>query len=266
MRRVGVRRRRETKLGQAYGAGTARRVHMRSVTRLSAPRTRAPASGGVEANERGRNSSRPSGCERGSPVTVQSDPATGRSPSAGACFLYVAVSAYEDLLKLGFSRDPLARWQQLHPRWFEAFDLDRSLLVATETVRDARALELSLRRQLVAHNAPALLTARRAAGGHTEWYRGAHEAVRGVVREWTAGGHVVHDPARPWLRDALRARADRLYAWTEAMLSPDELDGIAGPTRMQRGVRDALDAFTALGIDVERLLPPRVHAWYRAAT
>ena len=187
----------------------------------------------------------------------------GRSPSAGPCFVYVAMSAYEDLLKLGFSRDPLVRWQQLHPRWFEAFDLDRSLLVAMETVRDARTLELALRRQLVAHNAPALLTARRAAGGHTEWYRGAHAFARNAVRELETGGHVVHDPARPWLRAALLARGDQLYAWTEAMLSPEELDGIGGPTRMQSGVRDALDAFTALDIDVAPLLPPRVLAWYR---
>jgi len=174
------------------------------------------------------------------------------------------MSAYEDLLKLGFSRDPLTRWQQLHPRWFEAFDLDRSLLVATETVRDARTLELSLRRQLVLHNAPALLTVRRAAGGHTEWYRGAHGFLRDAARRLETDGHVVHDPARPWLRAALRARGDQLYAWTEAMLSPDELDGIAGPTRMQHGVRDALDAFAALDIDIEPLLPPRVLAWYRA--
>jgi hypothetical protein len=189
-----------------------------------------------------------------------------RSQSPGSCFLYVAMAAYEDLLKLGFSRDPLSRWQQLHPRWFEVFDLDRSLLVATETVRDARVLELALRRQLVVHNAPALLTVRPAAGGHTEWYRGAHEFLRHAARELTVGGHVVHDPARPGLRAALLARGDQLYAWTDAMLSPDELDGIAGPTRMQRGVRDALDAFIALDIDVEPLLPPRVLAWYRNGT
>jgi hypothetical protein len=194
---------------------------------------------------------------------ARADGTASRSPSAGPCFLYVAMSAYEDLLKLGFSRDPLARWQQLHPRWFEVFDLDRSLLVATETVLDARALELSLRRQLLLHNAPAPLTARRAAGGYTEWYRGAHDFLRDAARELEAGGHVVHEPARPWLRTALLARGDQLYSWTEAMLSPDELDGIAGPTRVQQGVRDALDAFNALDIDVAPLLPPRVFDWYR---
>jgi len=32
---------------------------------------------------------------------------------------------------------------------------------------------------------------------------------------------------------------------------------------MQRRVLDRLDAFVALGIDVEPLLPPEIHAWYR---
>ncbi len=48
-----------------------------------------------------------------------------RGPSRGRCYLYVLPCAYEDLLKLGFSRDPLDRMQALHPRWFEFFDLDR---------------------------------------------------------------------------------------------------------------------------------------------
>lgn len=179
------------------------------------------------------------------------------------CHLYIAVAAYEDLLKLGFSLDPLVRWQQLHPRWYEAFDLDRSLLVETETERDARDLELTLRRQLVPHNAPALLTARREAGGFTEWYRGALETLRGAARDLEARGHVVHGPARPWLRAALAARLESLYAWSEAMLSPDELDGLAGALRTQQAARDALDAFAALDLDVEPWLPPRVFDWYR---
>jgi hypothetical protein len=182
------------------------------------------------------------------------------------CFLYVAVAAYEDLLKLGFSRDPLVRWQQLHPRWYEAFDLDRSLLVETETERDARDLELTLRRALIAHNAPAPLTARREAGGFTEWYRGAQETLRAAARDLQARGHAVHDPARPWLRAALARRLESLYAWSEAMLTPDELDGLAGTTRMQQATRDALDAFAALDLDVEPWLPPRVFEWYRRRT
>ena len=81
------------------------------------------------------------------------DPAA-RTQSRGRCHLYVLPCAHEDLLKLGFSRDPLARLQQLHPRWFEFFDLDRAFAVETETVPDARKLELAQRRLLAEHNAP----------------------------------------------------------------------------------------------------------------
>ena len=89
-----------------------------------------------------------------------SPPETTRAPSEGACYLYVLPCAYEDLLKLGFSRQPLARMQALQPRWFEFFDLDRALLVETDTVREARRLELDFGRRLRAHGAPAPLTVR----------------------------------------------------------------------------------------------------------
>src|SRR5687768_17791798 len=47
-------------------------------------------------------------------------------------------------------------------RWFEAFDLEHSLLVETETRADAQALETALHRRLVEHACPAPLTFRAA--------------------------------------------------------------------------------------------------------
>lgn len=199
------------------------------------------------------------------------DPVYIRSPSAGPCFLYVAPSVYEDLLKLGFSRNPLARLQALHPRWFEVFDLERALLVETETVRDARRIELRLRRRLVEHNAPAPLTIRRGAGGHTEWYRGAYDELRQATAALEAEGHVRHAPARDWYRRALCAHRDALYGWTLAMLGEHELvgdgAGCAAPARHRacraHPVRDALDAFAALDIELEPWLSAEVLRWYR---
>lgn len=187
-----------------------------------------------------------------------------RAATGGRCFVYVLPCTWEDHCKIGFSRDPLSRLQQLHRRWYGFFDLDRALLVETETVRDARDLELELRRPLAAHNAPAPLTVRREAAGHTEWFRGAAPHIEAAVSELRRRGHVVHAPLRDWLRPALRARGDLLFAWTQAQLSPDELEGLAGATPGQRMVRDALDAYGALDIDVEPLLPPEVWRWYRA--
>jgi hypothetical protein len=192
------------------------------------------------------------------------DPRDDRIPSRGRSFLYVFPCAWEDYCKLGFSRDPLSRLQTLHRRWFEFFDLDRAFLVEAETVRDARDLELELGRPLREHNAPAPLTVRSQAGGHTEWYRGASAQLEQAAGTLQLRGHVVHAPARAWLRDALRARSDQLYDWAQAQLSADELGGLVAATPMQRLVRDALDGYVALSIDLEPLLPPAVHRWYRA--
>ena len=183
---------------------------------------------------------------------------------AGYCFVYVFPCLWEDHCKIGFSSDPLSRIQALHRRWFEFFDLDGGALVETETVRDARDLELELRRPLAAHNAPAPLTVRREAAGHTEWFRGASSQLQQAAQRLEQKGHTVHAPLRTWLRPALLARSDRLYAWTLAQLSADELYGAAGsmPTAQSSVLRDALDAYPALGIELEPLLPPEVNRWY----
>lgn len=69
---------------------------------------------------------------------------------SGRGFMYVAMcSGPEEMIKVGLSHDPLARWSAFHPRWFEAFDLDHSLLIETETRRDAQELETALHRRLV---------------------------------------------------------------------------------------------------------------------
>ncbi len=180
----------------------------------------------------------------------------------GRCFTYVFPCAWEDHCKIGFSRDPLSRLQQLHRRWFECFDVDGGWLVETETVRDARDLELELRRPLAAHNAPAPLTVRREAAGHTEWFRGVAPQLRAAVQALGERGHRVH-ALRPWVRGALLGRGDLLYSWTQAQLSIGELDGTAGATPAQRLVRDVLDAYGAFAIDLEPLLPPQAWAWYR---
>ena len=180
------------------------------------------------------------------------------------CFAYVFPCAWEDHCKIGFSRDPLARIGQLHPRWFEFFDLAQGLLVEAETEREARDLELALRRPLSAHRAPQPLTIAAAAGGHTEWVRGARAQLLDEMDRLRAGGYQVHAPLSDWLRDALLARAELLYDWTSAQLAPDELEHRAADTGPQRVVRDALDAYVALGIALETRLPQPVWRWYRA--
>lgn len=185
--------------------------------------------------------------------------------AAGTSHVYVLPCAVEDLLKLGFSRDPLARIDSLHPRYFEVFDLGRGLLVETETVADARRLELRLRRPLAQHRAPAPLTVRLAAGGGTEWLRGALPALLQAVDDLEAEGFRVHRPLHDWLRDAFRARSDRLHDWAEH--ARPWLD--AAPRAAQlppplARLRDTLDACTAFGIAPRDVVSVAVADWHAA--
>lgn len=195
------------------------------------------------------------------PSTSRPDPGP-RIPSRGRCYLYVFPCGWEDLCKLGISRDPLDRLQALHPRWFEFFDLDRGMLVELDRVREARAMELSLGHALAEHNAVAPLTIRAAAGGGTEWYRGAALRFDEALQALRTQGHLVH-PLRPWLRSALEARTDQLFSSTQSALDPDTLESGACTLPAHRAVRDALDACMALGIDIEPHVPDAVLRWYR---
>jgi hypothetical protein len=187
---------------------------------------------------------------------------TGHVPIDGRCFAYVFPCRWEDHCKIGFSNDPLSRIGALHPRWFEFFDLELGVLVEAESVRDARDLELELRAGLGEHNAPVPLAIRVPAGGHTEWFRGVEGLLRGRIDALEQRGYRVH-PLENWLRAMLERRADRLHEWTLAQLDVGELEGREGPAVAQRLVRDALDAFEALGLNPDSRLAPRVLAWYR---
>ncbi|PPT97293.1 GIY-YIG nuclease family protein [Xanthomonas arboricola] len=179
----------------------------------------------------------------------------------GRCFTYVFPCQWEDHCKIGFSRDPVGRIGSLHSRWFEFFDLERGLLVEAERERDARDLELQLRRPLLAHNAPAPMTIRAVAGGHTEWFRGVGEALEHAVAGLQQQGYRVF-VLRDWLQAAMAQRIDRLYDWTAVQLSADELDGLTGPTPAQRALRDVLDGCRALDLPVQAHLPEHIWVWY----
>lgn len=186
--------------------------------------------------------------------------------STGPAFLYVLPTPHEDLLKLGFSRDPLARMQALHSRFYDFFDLERGFAVQTDTVAEARALESRHGRALREHRAPMPLTAGRA-GGHTEWYRGATLKLAGVAEECAAAGFVVHRPLAAWVRQRLLLHAPLLHDWS-ALLRVDELEARGAEsvgTLTQRRVLDVLDAYPALGLDLERWLPDAVRAWHTEA-
>ena len=73
----------------------------------------------------------------------QSDPDEFTYPrfaSTGRTYVYVLPCRGEDLLKVGFTRDPLQRFRTLHRRFYAFFDLEAALLMETERLREARLI------------------------------------------------------------------------------------------------------------------------------
>jgi hypothetical protein len=189
-----------------------------------------------------------------------------RRCAATAAFVYVLPCCNEDILKVGFSRDPLVRLQTLHPRYFEFFDLDRAVLVGTETVGDARGLERELFAVAELHRAPGPLRVAAAAGGHTEWFRGAYPLLyEAVVRKAAAAGYTLHMPAGAWLRARLERQADTLYESSTHLLRSIQTARAYGEvaTALEVQLRNLLDACSALGLEVAHRIPPAVLSWYR---
>lgn len=168
------------------------------------------------------------------------------------CYLYVLPLAYEDILKLGISHDPLARALAYSRRYYEFFDLSRSLLVEFDSRREAQARETQLHRRLRDWNAVQPITVPGAAAGKTEWYRGAYAALQASVAEDAEQGRVVHMPAMEWWKARLLDEREQLYEWVAQVLR--ECDG----ELRARTLADALDGYTALGICLQGVLPPEL--------
>ncbi len=176
--------------------------------------------------------------------------------------MYVLPHRGEEFLKLGFSRDPLARMQSLHPRYFEFFDIERAILIETPRVADARAVETALKRQLVEHRAPAPLDIRHDAGGETEWFRGAYDVIAATLASYSAMGYgVVCDP-RPRLAEMLHRQGAQTFEWASLQWRAINEGDAFIVERATRTLTDALDAYRWFEIDSKEFVPTQVATWY----
>jgi hypothetical protein len=197
------------------------------------------------------------------------EPPIPRFASRGRAFVYVLPCRDEDLLKVGFSRDPMQRLQTLHRRFFDFFDLDRAFLIATDAVRDARRIERRFLTEFAGQRSPAPLVVPDAAAGYTEWHRGVYaDAVILAQTLCEREGFALHAPLRGWLRDIFADRGALLFAWSAKLLEAIEyerynLPPTPFPSACERALRDALDCFDELGIAIEPLVPEPVFRWYR---
>lgn len=192
-----------------------------------------------------------------------------RLASSGRAFVYVLPCRDEDVLKVGFSRDPFTRFSTLHRRFHRFFDLDRGTLVETARVREARRIERLLIDTFAEQRAMAPLVVREAAAGHTEWYRGIYPEVMALLGEIAAREDLSLAPSLGhWLKEHLLSRADLLHDWSARIVdtlewarfnAPDD----PGAGRLKRALVDTLDMFEAAGIDVAALVTERAWLCYR---
>ena len=191
-----------------------------------------------------------------------------RPSSDGRAFVYLLPLFGEELLKLGFSRDPVVRMRTLHRRYFDFFDLERAWIVQTDRVREARMIEREFKQRVHQHRAPAPLEIRPHAGGDLEWYRGAYDTLHAGAAELAERGYDVHLRARPWLRNQLLARSTGLFEWSLQMCEQMQIANAAGDigarAALATALRDELDALAALDIAVAGVVPDEVEHWYRA--
>lgn len=188
---------------------------------------------------------------------------------SGRSFVYLLPCRDEDILKFGFSRDPLQRMQALHRRFFDFFDLDRALLIEVEKLSDARRIERAAMVRFARHRSPAPLVVRDAAAGKTEWFRGVATPGDAFMREMASEeGWILHDPLASWLSQRFGERGDVVYDWSMHMLDAIEYQHFNLPPEMrelraERALRGFLDACESVHMDIGDLVPARVFAWYR---
>lgn len=172
----------------------------------------------------------------------------------GSCYLYVLpLGGSEDILKLGIARDPLARALAFSRRYYEFFDLPRSVLVEYDARKEAQARETALHRHLRDWNAMQPITVLDAAAGKTEWYRGAYDALLDEIAHDQAQGRIVHRPALPWWQARLCAERETLYEWS-LWLMRDDACPLPMDERRQK-LADVLDAYVQLGVSLEDAVP-----------
>ena len=193
-----------------------------------------------------------------------------RRLSRGRAFVYVVACRNDNLLKIGFSRDPWERWRTLHRRFFDFFDLEQGVLVATSRVNEATRLERQLLETFSDYRALAPLVTQSSAGGDTEWFRGIVTEAVDLAREMASRHAWEWESPGDWLRGFLLERRDLLFSWTAAMLEALEFEqhnpsvdsGQIG-ARCERALLDTVGAFHAVGLDIDEYLPDEVRRWHR---
>ncbi|MDR3443822.1 MULTISPECIES: GIY-YIG nuclease family protein [unclassified Dyella] len=189
-----------------------------------------------------------------------------RTLGKGRTYVYMLPWREQDLLKVGFSRQPLVRLRTLHRRFFDVFDLDRGCLLETERLAQARRIERDLILRHAEHRSPPPLVVPDAAAGYSEWFRGVEADVTAELRAIAdREGFVLHS-LRDWVRQGFESQGDGLYEWSLRLLEAIEYEAFNVPAALQRGdaahsLRYVMDAWEAVGLPLARFFPDSALAW-----
>lgn len=191
-----------------------------------------------------------------------------RTPWSGRCFVYLLPCREEDTLKIGFARDPWARLAAFHRRFDRFFDLARGAVVETDRVREARAIEAALKTAFADAVTPAPLPVRARAGGRFEWFRGVHAAAFEQMRSTSdALGYAFHAPLDAWLRDQWMVQLERIVDWSRDAYALVETLHYNASSELalprERALRERLEIWESIGIDIGLLLDGPAGQWYR---
>lgn len=186
----------------------------------------------------------------------------------GKAYVYVLPRSGEDLVKIGFSRDPFERFRTLHLHFYAFFDLQKGLLLEVDSIREARRMERLFIERWPEHRASAPFEVASHAGGHTEWFRGIEEYTDAFAhRVAERYGYCLHTPLQQWLKQRMSEYAEDLFDWSLRLLEIIDWQACNLPESSQDRkyadvLRDTLDAFCAVGVAIEKHVPCAVHRWY----
>ncbi|WP_109124521.1 hypothetical protein [Dyella sp. C11] len=193
-----------------------------------------------------------------------------RTLAKGRTFVYLLPWRDQDLIKVGYSRQPLVRMRTLHRRFFDVFDLDRGLLLETERLAQARRIERDILVRHANERSPAPLSVPDEAAGYSEWLRGVCPEVTATLSEIASReGFPLHS-LRAWLQQWFASQGDGLYEWSLRMLEAIEYETFNVPAERRRNLAAAslayvMDACEAVGLPLGGFFPERALAWRAAA-
>jgi hypothetical protein len=167
-----------------------------------------------------------------------------------AWFVYLLALTDCSAFKVGFSCNPFQRIHTFCRRYYERFDVGRSLLLRLAAEADARAIEATLKSELAGNRTDSPVWVPLEAGGHTEWFNAvefgsADRRLRSFLVEHE-GSQVID--AATFIRGELQRLSGSFepWAWSQAQQACDASASaytLGSARAIADSLRDWLDAY-----------------------